>query len=173
MNDLFSDYPGKIKASTQRGDLWYARLHGLYAVHGPIPSQCSVEIVSVIEEGKLVVCRGDPTKLPAPCDLPAITPVYALGQSDVPAVPGGLILVRFSDHVQADSQRNALLQIGFVIDRVLPYALQAAWVRSAENDIAAALRGISELEALPEVVNVEPQMLMQAARRGAGTTLRE
>jgi hypothetical protein len=173
MNDLFSNYPSKIKVSTQRGDLWYARLHSLYAVHGPMPSQCSAEIVCVIEEGKLVVCRGDPTKLPAPCDLHAITPVYALGQSDVPAVPSGLILVRFSDHVQADTQRNTLLQNGFVIDRVLPHAPQAAWVKSAEGDFAAALRGISELEALPKVINVEPQMLMEAVRRGTDTTLRE
>lgn len=171
MNDLFSSYPRQIKVSTQHSDRCYARLHDLYAVHGPIPSQCSAQIVSVIEEEKLVVCRGDPRQLPAPCDLPAVTPVYALESSDVPAVPSGLVLIRFSDHVEADEQRNILLQIGFVIDRVLPYAPQAAWVRSAKDDIAAALRGIAELETLPEVVNVEPQMLMQAARRGTDTTL--
>ncbi len=169
MSVLFSSYPGKIKASTRDGDLWYVRLPDLFAVHGPVPSRCSSEIVNVIEEGKLVVCRGDPVNLTDACNSSAITPVYALERGDVPAVPSGLVLVRFGDHVKADMQRNTLLQIGFIIDRILPYAPHAAWVRSVEDNIHSALQGIPELEALPEVVNVEPQMLMPAAQRGGHT----
>lgn len=47
----------------------------------------------------------------------------------------------------------------------LAYAPQAAWLRAPAGDIADALAGLPRLEQLPDVENVEPQMLMESVRR--------
>lgn len=47
----------------------------------------------------------------------------------------------------------------------LAYVPQAAWLRAPSGDIAAALAGLSRLEQLADVENVEPQMLMESVRR--------
>jgi hypothetical protein len=89
-------------------------------------------------------------------------PVYALAPGGEPAVPSGLILVRFREEIAANSRSTNLEAVGFVIRRVLSYAPHAAWVESRSSDIAAALAGIHRLELLPDIQNVEPQMLMAA-----------
>lgn len=47
----------------------------------------------------------------------------------------------------------------------LAYAPQAAWLRAPSGDMADALAGLSRLEQLPDIENVEPQMLLESVRR--------
>ena len=166
MKELFSNYPKKFKVSTQRPDTYYVLQKGLYAVHGDVPSPCKAAIMVTIEEGRTVVCRGNPDELPPSVDRNIITPVYALSSSGPLAVPTGLVLVRFADNITAINHKNALQRIGYIIDQELAYAPQALWVKSSDEDIAIALNNIALLETLPHVKNVEPQMLMESVRRG-------
>jgi len=45
------------------------------------------------------------------------------------------------------------------------YAPNAAWLRARSGEIADALAGTPALDALPDLEAVEPQMLMERARR--------
>jgi hypothetical protein len=165
MNELFSSYPKKIKASTQHADRYYVLQEGLYAVHGEIPTECKAHVVNSIEEGKVVICKGYPDELPASVDRNTLTPVYALGANGPLAVPTGLILIRYTDNTVAVSRKQEIKSIGYIIDQQPAYAPQALWLKAANSDIAWALNNASQLEAHTDVVNVEPQMLMQPVRR--------
>ena len=165
MKEQFSNYPKKIKASTQHAENYYVLKNGLYAVHGDVPPPCKAAIVVSIEEGKIAICKGNPDELPPSVDRNTITPVYALASSGPLAVPTGLILVRYTDNITAISQQQALQRIGYIIDQELHYVPQALWVKSANGDIAYGLNNISLLETQPDVENVEPQMLMESVRR--------
>jgi hypothetical protein len=167
MKELFSDYPKKIKASTQHAENYYVLQKGMYAVHGKVPPPCKAAIMVTIEEGKIVICKGKPDELPPSVDRNTITPVYALGSGGPLAVPTGLILVRYAENITAVSQKEALQRIGYIIDQELTYAPQALWVKPANRDIAFALNNVSLLETQPHVENVEPQMLMESVRRGS------
>ena len=169
MGELFSHYPVKIKASTQHAEKYFVIQNSLYAVHGEIPPPCKAAIMVVIEEGKIVVCKGNPDELPPSVDPGAITPVYSLQPSGPLAVPTGRILVRFADGILAVSRRHAIQRIGYIIDQELHYVPHALWVKSTNGDIAFALNNISLLEGLSEVEYVEPQMLMESVRRRAGS----
>jgi hypothetical protein len=165
MKELFSNYPKKIKASMQHAENCYVLQKGLYAVHGTMPLPCKAATMVTIEEGKLVICKGNPDELPPSVDRNTITPVYALESSGPLVVPTGLILVRFAQNITAVSQKEALQRIGYIIDQELAYASHALWVKSANGDVAFALNNVPLLEAQPHVANVEPQMLMQSVRR--------
>ncbi len=167
MKELFSGYPEKLKASKQRAAQRYRLKKGVYAVHGKVPPPCKPGVMAIMEEGKLAVCKGNPGELPSSVDRNAITAVYAESGGPL-AVPTGRILIRFEDGVTAVSQKEALQRIGYIIDQELAYAPQALWVKSVTGDIADALSNVPLLEALPRVVNVEPQMVMESGRRGPG-----
>ena len=166
MKALFSDYPKKFKASTQHAESHYILQEGLFAIHGEVPLACKGAIVATIEEGKTIICKGNPDELPASINRNVFTPVYALETNGPLAVPTGLILIRYADNVIAASQKNAIQRIGYIIDQELPYAPQALWLKSANNDTAFAINNVSRLEALTDVANVEVQVLMKSARRG-------
>lgn len=169
MKELFSNYPKKIKASMQHADHYYVLQKEVYAVHGEVPPPCKAAIIVTVEEGKIVICKGNPDDLPPSVDRNTITPVYALEPSGPLAVPTGLILVRYADNITAVSQKQALLRIGYIIDQELAYTPQAIWVKSTNGNIALALNNISLLETQPHVENVEPQMLMEAVHRGSSS----
>lgn len=168
MKELFSNYPKRFKASTQHPESGYVLQKGFYAVHGEIPPFCKAAIVAVIEEGKIVICKGNPDELPPSVDRNMLMPVYALELNGLLAVPTGLILIRYTDNVAAASRKQAIERIGYIIDQELAYAPQALWLKSANGDTVFALNNASLLEAQENVENVEPQMLMQSVRRESG-----
>ena len=168
MKELFSNYPKTIKASMQHAENYYVLQAGLYAVQGDIPQPCKAAIIVTIEEGRVVICKGTPDALPPSVDRNTITPVYALESGGPLAVPTGRILVRFTDNVTAVSRKEAFQRIGYIIDQELSFVPEALWVKSTNGDIAFALNNVAQLEAQPNVENVEPQMLMESLRRGSG-----
>ncbi|HAZ43592.1 MAG TPA: hypothetical protein DDW76_16925, partial [Cyanobacteria bacterium UBA11369] len=68
------------------------------------------------------------------------------------------VFIRFAEKVDVESHREAIEQAGYQIAQTLSYAPHAAWVRAQSGKISDALTGISKLEAIPNVENVEPQM---------------
>ena len=90
-------------------------------------------------------------------------PVYVLSSGGQPARPTGRVLVRFADPAALARHRKDIEAAGYVIEEVLSYAPQAAWVRAASGNPAEALSAISALERMPEVEEVEPQMLRARA----------
>lgn len=61
--------------------------------------------------------------------------------------------------------QEAIKQAGYEITNSLPYAPHAAWVSAQSGNILDVLVGISRLEAIADVENVEPQMLMARVQR--------
>jgi hypothetical protein len=167
MKEMFSNYPKKIKASTQHAETYYVMQKGLYAVQGEVPPPCKAATMVTIEEGKIVICKGNPDELPPSVDRNTITPVYALEPSSPLAVPTGLVLIRFADNIIAVDQKQAFQRIGYIIDQELAYVPYALWLKSADGSIAFALNNVSLLEAQPHVENVEPQLLMESVHRGS------
>lgn len=158
-----SDFPPKLRASTEHPEIVYTRARGYYASHrqaGQAGDEGDAAVLS-LDEGQITVFKGEPKS--DATDNTQISAVYKAGPSL--AVPSGLVFVRFAKDVAAESQRSALKRAGYAIDDVPPYAPNAAWVRDSDGDIAAALNHIGALEKLANVENVEPQLLMQRALR--------
>lgn len=161
----FPEFPRQIRASSERPDLRYVRLPGYFAVHGPVPASWASAVVRLIEDGRIAVCRGEPGSRLDEFESVMLSPVYALEPNGPPAVPTGLVLVRFGETVRVEERRSELERAGYTLKQILAYAPFAAWVRASTAGIAEALAGIAHLEALPDIVNVEPQMLTERVRR--------
>lgn len=90
-------------------------------------------------------------------------PVYALSGGSL-AVPTGRVFVRFAEGGSPRSAERQITDAGFRIEQIPAYAPNAAWVAPA-GGIAAALRGVDALRAVPGVEHAEPEMLMEPRRR--------
>jgi hypothetical protein len=115
-----------------------------------------------LEEGRIAVYEGD---VPAARPRGALTPVYSLDPRGRLAVPTGRIFLRLRDSARMVERRAAIESAGYRVDEIPAYAPQAAWLTSRTGDIADALGRLGLLEALADVENVEPQMLLEASRR--------
>lgn len=156
-----SDFPPKLRASTDHPEIVYARVKGYYAWHGEAGAgDLGNDAVFSLNDGQITVFKGEPKRED---DADRISAVYSAGASL--AVPTGLIFVRFANDVNVESQREALKQAGYAIDEIPSYAPNAAWLRDDDGDIAAALTHIGPLEKLTHVENVEPQLLTPRALR--------
>lgn len=151
--------------STERPDLRYVRLPGYFAVHGRVSESWASAVVLRLDDGRIAVCRGDPGTRPEGGESLVVSPVYALGPEGPPAVPTGLVFLRFREGVRAEERRAAIARAGYTVRQIISYAPHAAWVEASSGKIADALSGIPKLEALPDVANVEPQMLSERVRR--------
>ena len=168
MSDPFSSYPRRFKARTATPVLWYRRVADRFAVQGGISEACRDRLVSELERDEVAVCRGEAADLPeGAAEGATLSPVYALEGGGPAAVPTGLVLVRFAEHVAAESQREALRGAGYMIHRVVPHAPHAVWVEALSGRIADALTTLSGLERLEDVENIEPQLLTERGLRGA------
>jgi len=76
-----------------------------------------------------------------------------------------MVFMRFREGVEIASRQKEIEQAGYEIGQSTPF-LNAAWLRPRSGNIADGLTGIPKLEALPDVENVEPQMLIESATRG-------
>jgi len=163
--DAFTAFPRTLHASTTQPKLLYRRQPELIAIHGRTEPPPGWQVVLTLDDPPMVICRGDTRALPRTLVRATVTPVYALTRRGAPAVPTGLVLVRFREGIAAAACGDVVAREGFTIHDVLPYAPSAAWVRAASGGIPASLRGIPALESLPDVVDVEPQMVKRSARR--------
>lgn len=157
--DYFNRYPQQVRTGKDAA-LFYSRQPGYYAVHYKQPNTTASQAVLVLNEGKIAVFSGEPDA--AITDV--LSPVYRMPEGLL-AVPTGLVFIRFAENVEVESQQAAIHQAGYEIAQSLAYAPHAAWLRAKSGEIDAALTGISQLAALPNVENVEPQMLMERSLR--------
>jgi hypothetical protein len=164
-SDALQAFPRTLRASTEQPKLVYRRRPDLIAIHGRAEIPRDVEAVLSFEDPPIVVCRLGPAPIPRDLLVGHASAVYALTPRGAPAVPTGLVLVRFAEGVPATRRGDMLARHGFTLVDVLPYAPGAAWVRAISGGISASLIGIPTLESLPDVVNVEPQMLRRPVRR--------
>ena len=94
-----------------------------------------------------------------------LAPVYRRGPEGDLVVPTGRVLVRFADSDDAADHEPDLRAAGYVLDHVLPYAPNTAWVRKRGNDIGEALHAMERLSSVPGVAVVEPEMIGTSSKR--------
>lgn len=95
----------------------------------------------------------------------AVGPVYRRGPDGDLVVPTGRVLVRFDDKDDAGDHERDLNTAGYVVDQVLAYATNTAWVRTADSSIIEALHGMDRLSKLSGIVAVEPEMIGTSSKR--------
>jgi hypothetical protein len=163
--DYFSKYPPHIRANTTSSAPLYVLKPGYYAVQQRPPDLPAPDAVLLLDDGAIAVFQGEPGEAAEAAQAGGLSPVYALQPSGLSAIPTGRVFIRFAEGVKAESRRPEIDQAGYELIESLAYAPQAAWLRAQSGDIADALAGIPQLEQLPDVENVEPQMLKESARR--------
>ncbi|WP_373529298.1 hypothetical protein [Nostoc sp.] len=162
--DYFSDYPQEIRIGSDSTAVCYTRKPGYYAVHYKQPNTVASGAILQLNDGAMsttgyayAVFSGEPNQL----ESDTLSPIYTIEPNNLLAVPTGLVFIRFAEGVDVESQREAINQAGYEVEQSLDYAPQAAWLRAQSGNIVDAIAGISQLEAIPNVENVELQMLME------------
>jgi len=164
-SDPLAAFPTRFIASTRHKDVYYYRQTHLFAVHGPVPRTLHAQVCQILGDDEVSLCRGEAPRVPESDILSKLSPVYSLGPGSPPAVPTGRVFIRFVEQVAAQDRQDDLARLGYRIVRVTPYTRHTAWLGSVSGAIAEALAGLSDLEQLPDVVNVEPEMLKPMARK--------
>lgn len=167
--NYFSEYPQQIRFGTEQSTVLYSRKPGYYAVHYKQPGTVAPGAVLQLNDGAIAVFQGEPDESENAIRLASTTgtlgPIYTLQADGTLAVPTGLVFIRFVEGVEVESHREVIKQAGYEIAQSLSYAPHAAWLRAQSGNILDALVGISKLEAIPNVENVEPQMLRERVQR--------
>ncbi len=158
--DILGKFPREIPVPSNQ--TIYTLKPGFYAVHG-LESPPKVGAVQLLNEGTIAIYEGEPGEAAAAPDR--LSPAYALANGGSLAVPTGLIFLRLAEEIPIAERREAVEAAGYRVVETLSYAPNAAWLRAQSGKIADALKGTKELEKIPGVENVEPQMLMASARR--------
>lgn len=157
-----SEFPKRLRASTQHPEVVYVRDDAHYAVHGQPANARSAVLVN--GESGIAVFAGQPKAIDK-----NVTAVYR--NDSALAVPTGRVLVRFADGVDAGDHATRIEQAGYHIEQTLSYAPNAAWLCDCEGNVADALNRIDQLERLPGVENVEPQLLSSRALKSHPFTI--
>ena len=152
--------PAEVRHSTQQRGIVYTLARDVVAAHhagagGRLAPGHRAGPVTIMPAGEAPAARGV-----------VLGPVYRRRGGGGLVVPTGIALVRFGEGDRAERHREKLAAAGYEIEQALPYAPHAASVRAHSAEITDALRGLVQLEQLPGVNNVEPQLLSEAARRG-------
>ena len=173
--DYFSEYPEQIRVGSDAYDglrlrttVSYTRKPGYYAVHYNQPSTVATGAILRLNDGAMsttgyayAVFSGEPNQ----SERGILSPVYTLESNGSVAVPTGLVFIRFAEGVDVESQHEAINRAGYKVAQSLSYAPHTAWLRAQSGNIVDAIAGISRLEAIADVENVEPQMLMERGLR--------
>ncbi len=150
--------PDRLSVGT---DAVFERRPDLYVVHrGPTRSAgAALAVIPEHARSTYTVYKG---KVPA-ADRDKAGPVYSAGPGGPLAVPTGRVFVRLEEGVSPDTRRDEFSAAGFEIERTLPYAANAAWLRPLQGGVAQALTRLRDLQKTQDVVHVEPQLLMERA----------
>lgn len=154
-------FPETLRISTEKMGT-YTRVPRHFAVHGalpetPDPEPLGLRVVGRLEAEDVTFVRSEDAMRELTSTEP--TPVYATSQGGPLAMPTGEIFVRLAPSLNVRDFIVPLEGAGYEVTKTLVYAPQAAWLKARSGSTAEALRRIPNLEALPEVENVEPQML--------------
>jgi len=163
--DIFARFPQRIGVSSQPGAKTYTVMPEFYAVHGRQPGSPAPSAVHLFNEGAIGVFKGSPDQDIRRSASDKISPVYSLVPGGSPAVPTGLVFIRFADGVAVEQRTEEIKHAGYEVAESLAYAPNAAWLRARSGSIPDALAGRDTLEKIADVESVEPQMLMEATRR--------
>ncbi len=175
-----ADFPETLRISTEKSGT-YTRVPRHFAVHGALPEAADSEtptpdltVVGRLEaEDVTFVSLKDETLPDAPTSFlsaspepaspeptsPEPTPVYATSKGAPLMTPTGEVFVRLAASLNVKDFIGPMQDAGYDVSTTLAYAPQAAWLKARSGSTVEALRRIPHLEALPEVENVEPQML--------------
>ncbi|MEH2122025.1 hypothetical protein [Nostoc sp.] len=166
--DYFCEYPEQIRVGSDvydglrlRTAVSYTRKPGYYAIHYNQPKTVASGAVLHLNDGAIAVFPGEPNQ----SEQGIVSPIYTLQPNGSLAVPTGLVFIRFAEDVDVESQREVINQAGYEVAQSLDYAPHAAWLRAQSGNIADAIAGIPQLEAIPKVENIKPQMLMEKGLR--------
>lgn len=164
--DAFAGYPTELRGGTAEQGQTYKRLPGYYAIHDAREAAGGPEPVQTFAEENIAVFKEEAGEsADARAASKNLGPVYTLHSGGSMAVPTGQVFIRFAEGIKVDDRREEIEKAGYKIAQKLDYAANAAWLRASSGNIADALNGIDELQKLKDLENVEPQMLMPAARR--------
>jgi hypothetical protein len=166
--DEFQKYPRTVRFDKERADQVFVQTPNYYALQGDQPAPDQAEAIRLSD--RVTILPGKPegsagASHPAGGASLTITPVYRLGANGPLAVPTGLVFLRLGQERRIEDYADGIALAGYRIARKLDYAPNSGWLESATGSIADALRRIDELESLPHVENVAPQMLMQSVSR--------
>ncbi len=160
---MSSNYPAELEVRSKEGAVArYQLAPEFYASSAGEPLSANDRLVARVDEN-IAVYEGSAPEGEAAAGK--VFPVYRAQPSGAFAIPTGRAWVRFADGVEATRHREAMAKLGFSIEESPAWAPQAAWVRASSGKIADALAAASRLKALPEVEQVEPQMLTALARK--------
>jgi hypothetical protein len=157
-NDYFSEYPEQIRVGS---DVSYTRKSGYYAIHYNQPSIVPPGAILQLNEGAIAVFPGEPNQ----SKQGKLSPIYTVQPNGSLAIPTGLVFIRFAEGVNVESQHEVINRAGYEVSQSLSYAPHTAWLRAQSGNIADAIAGIPRLEAIANVENVEPQMLIERGLR--------
>ncbi len=165
VNDPLSRFPLKLTVEAEDVSRDWVREPDCFAVHGPVPSALTTAVLYSFDDPIINVCRGGVSTVSALSPDLTVTPVYRLGTKGPQGVPSGRVFIRFQSQVPVAGKQQELNACGFSIEERLSYAPHAAWLQSQDGNIATALNGFATLRALPDVLLVEPQMLIRRVKR--------
>jgi len=102
----------------------------------------------------------------ASSDKPASAiPLYRVGECGAPALPTGLVFVRFSSKILVESIESSLKSIGYRIANERTGHHNAAWLESIDGSIETSLANVSQLGSLHGIEEVQPQFLSRRSMR--------
>ncbi len=168
MANTFPAYPAEIKASTGHPDLKYVRKPNYFTIYGHPPSGIATVVAFSGSEGEIAICRGDVAEIARAAEVSETAPAYALAPAGPLSAPSGLVFIRFEDGVDIVARMEEIARADYIVVKRVPQAPNAAWLGATSRRVADALEGIGRLERIPNVVNVEPQMLSERVHRQGG-----
>jgi len=163
--DILATFPKQIAVNSTAGAQIYRLIADHYAIHGRQSGEPAPDAAYVLQEGTIAVFKGSPDPALAAAKPERLSAVYSLTPGGSPAVPTGLVFIRLAEGTAIAERDEAIKNTGYEVSETLPYAANAAWLRSRSGGIADALASLGALEKIPSVESVEPQMLMESARR--------
>ncbi len=154
------EYPAELPGGA---DTTLELRHDLYAIAGAPAAAAGTPLTLLHDDTHRAIAIYQGT--PGPSAEPM--PVYAVGGDGPLAVPTGWVFVRLAKGMTPAERQSHFESAGFTIQRLLPYAPQAAWLRPTSGGIAHGIsaQSLTALRAIAGVEHVEPQLLMTREKR--------
>ena len=163
--DFFDGFPQQIPINLRAGAGTDKMMPGYYAIHGQQTRPAAPKAAQVLNDGAIAIFEGSPDKETIAAARDKLSPVYTLVPGGSPAVPTGLVFIRLAEGVPVSKLKEEIEGAGYEVAESLAYAPHAAWLRARSGKIKDALAELKALQKVPNVESVEPQMLMESARR--------
>lgn len=150
-----SDFPTQLLVAAGTTFEFRSDLYAVTCAPDRVPD-AALAVVNDDARTAIAICRGNPHS------HGGSAPVYSSSSDGPLAVPTGRVFVRLARNMAPSTRRAKFEAAGFVVDQLLSYAPNAAWLRPVRGGISHALAptALQELRAIAGVEHVEPQLLM-------------